>query len=104
MTTFRVYLLHEHHHASYECLESYQAEALDGGLVKRLEQTALERVKSHGKLKRVKSSGTAKFEIYQVRWLRGVQISQNLISGFAVFGTPSGEVRGGEGDPGGWRR
>ena len=104
MTTFCVYLLHEHQHASYKCLESYQVEAPDRGPVKRLEQTALERVKSHGKLERVKSSGTAKFEIYQVRWLRGVQISQNLIPGFAVFGTPSGEVKGREGDPGGWRR
>jgi len=101
MAVFNAYLLQEYGRGSYTCLESYQVEAPDEGPIKRLEQTALDRVKSHGKLERVKSSGTAKFEIYQVRRRRGVQISQNLISGFAVFGTPSGEVVRGERDSGG---
>jgi len=101
MTAFDVYLLHEHKHGSYICLESYQVEASDERLAKRLEQTALERVKSHREFKRVKPLGTAKFEIYQVRWLRGAQTSQNLISCFAVLGSPSGGVIVGEGDSGG---
>jgi len=102
MAVFNAYLLQEYGRGSYTCLESYQVEAPDEGPVKRLEQTALDRVKSHGGLGRVKSlAGTAKFEIYQVRRRRGVQISQNLISGFAVFGTPSGEVVRGERDSGG---
>jgi len=101
MTTFHVYLLHEHQHGSYICLESYQVEAPGERPAKRLEQTALERVKSHGKLERVKSVAAAKFEIYQVRWLRDIQISQNLISGFAVLESPSGGVVVEEGDPGG---
>jgi len=102
MTIFRVYLLHEHQRASYKYLESYQVEAPVGGSVKLLKETALEHAKSHWGLNLLlmKSLDMAKFEIYQVRWLRGLRIPQNLISCFAVLGTPSGEVRGGEGDSG----
>jgi len=100
MTTFHVYLLHEHQHASYEHLESYQVEAPDEGSTRPLRQTALEHIKSRRLLNLVKPLETAKFEIYQVRWLRGLRIPQNLTSCFAVLGTPSGGVRGGEGDSG----
>ena len=101
MITFCVYLLHEHQHASYKHLESYQVEALDGGPTRPLRQTALERIKLHRLLDQVKPLETAKFEIYQARWLRGLRIPQNLIPCFAVLGTPSGGIREGEGDSGG---
>lgn len=67
MTTFWVYLLHEHQHASYRCLESYQVEASDEGLVKHLEQTALEHIKSRWKFRQMGLLGAARLEIYQVR-------------------------------------
>ena len=66
MTTFCVYLLREHQRGSYRCLESYRVEAPDEGPIKRLEQTALEHIKSCLKFRRMELLEAASLEIYQV--------------------------------------
>ena len=67
MTKFCAYLLHEHQHGSYTYLESYQVEAPDKGLVKYLEQTALEHIKSRWKFRRMELLRAARLEIFRVR-------------------------------------
>ena len=104
MTAFHAYLLHELQHGSYTYLESYQVEAPDERPVERLEQSALERVKSRWEFPRMELLGVARLEIYQVRWPCGSQITQDLILRFAVLETTPGGVFRREGDSGGWRR
>ena len=96
MTICRIFLFHEHLPKSYTYLKSYQVEALDEEPAEYLEQTALAHIKSHLSFQRLKSFEMAKPKIYLVRRLCGAQISQNLISSFAVFKVTPGAVAAGD--------
>ena len=102
MSPFHVYLLHEHQHKSYTCLESYligEFKPLDKKPIKHLEEIALEHMEQYGEFRGMKPLGAAKFEVYRVRWLCGAQIAQNLISCVAVFKAAPDGVATGEGEP-----
>ena len=105
MTTFLTYLLREHPPGSHGCLDSYQVEVPDGEPqpVKHLESIALTRIKLLPELRLLKSLEVVRSNIYLVRHLC-VQISHDLISSFAVYGTDPGTVAARETDACGWCR
>jgi hypothetical protein len=92
MSVCHVFLLHEYTLGSYTSIRSYQVEVPDEEPVKYLEQSARPHIESHSSSRGLKSFEVAAPKIYLVRWSCGVQVAQNLISGFAVFGAAPGAV------------